>query len=123
MNTELDELYEDGLMINRMLRDIKKMLYKRSQSPLKIYEEIDMTNKIAKMLLRRVDKYKFKNIKLTPVEDVYLNEITATINTVKCIYEEASNYINKSDDVFYKEMNSLLMCDPYLMEYRFDIIS
>lgn len=123
MNTELDELYEDGLMINRMLRDIKKMLYKHSQSPLKIYEEIDMTNKIAKMLLRRVNKYKFKNIKLTPVEDVYLNEIIMTINTVKCIYEEASNYINKSDDIFYKEMNSLLMYDPYLMEYRFDIIS
>ena len=123
MNTELDELYEDGLMINRMLRDIKKMVYKHSQSPLKIYEEMEMTNKIAKMLLRRVDKYRFKNIKLTPVEDVYLNEIIMTINTVKRIYEEASNYINKSDDVFYKEMNSLLMIDPYLMEYRFDIIS
>ncbi len=122
MSYELDQLYEDGLTISRMLRDVRNMIYEHSQTPTKIYEELDMINKIAKLLQRGVDKFKFKNIKLSRVEEAQMFEIETIIKISMYAYEEAHENINKSADTFYSKLSSLLIQDPYLMEYRFDVI-
>lgn len=122
MSYELDQLYEDGLMISRMLRDVKKMIYEYSQTPKKIYKELDTINKIAKLLKRGVDDFKFKNIKLSRVEEIQMFEIETIIKISMYAYEEAHENINKSADTFYSKLSSLLIQDPYLMEYRFEVI-
>lgn len=122
MSDELDQLYEDGLMISRMLRDVKKMIYEYSQTPTKIYKELDTINKIAKLLKREVDKFKFKNIKLSRLEEAQMLEIETIINISIHAYEEAHENINKSADTFYSKLSSLLIQDTYLMEYRFEVI-
>lgn len=122
MSYELDQLYEDGLMISRMLRDVKKMIYEYSQTPAKIYKELCMINKIAKLLKREVDKFKFKNIKLSRLEEAQMFEIETIIKISMYAYEEAHENINKSADTFYSKLSSLLIQDPYMMEYRFEVI-
>lgn len=122
MSYELDQLYEDGLMISRMFRDVKKMIYEYSQTPTKIYKELGMINKIAKLLKREVDKFKFKNIKLSRLEEAQIFEIETIIKISMYAYEEAHRNINKSAYTFYSKLSSLLIQDPYMMEYRFEVI-
>lgn len=122
MSDELDQLYEDGLMINRMLRDVKKIIYEYSQTPTKIYKELDMINKIAKLLKREVDKFKLKNIKLSRLEEAQMFEIETIIKISMYAYEEAHENINKSADTFYSKLSALLIQDIYMMEYRFEVI-
>ncbi len=92
------------------------------QTPKKIYEELVMINKIAKLLKRGVDEFKFKNIKLSRLEEIQMFEIETIIKISMYAYEEAHENINKPADTFYSKLSSLLIQDPYLMEYVFEVI-